>query len=89
MIDFFGWRSIFLLNIPVGIVGLIMAFIFVRESVSEHKTINFDWWGAITLGAALSSLVLVLDQGLAWGWMSFYSILCYLAIIIFTFIFIK
>ena len=37
MIDLFGWRSIFLLNIPVGIVGVIMAFIFVRESVSEHK----------------------------------------------------
>ena len=67
MIDIFGWRSIFLLNIPVGIIGLIMAFIFVRESVSEHKTIHFDWWGALTLGAALSSLVLVLDQGLAWG----------------------
>jgi EmrB/QacA subfamily drug resistance transporter len=88
MIDLFGWRSIFLLNIPVGIVGLIMAFIFVRESVSEHKTVHFDWWGAITLGVALSSLVLVLDQGLAWGWFSLNSILCYLATIIFTIIFI-
>ena len=88
MIDIFGWRSIFLLNIPVGIIGLIMAFIFVRESVSEHKTIHFDWFGAITLGAALSALVLVLDQGLIWGWFSTYSILCYAATIIFTFIFI-
>ena len=88
MIDTFGWRSIFLLNIPVGIVGLIMAFIFVRESVSEHKTIHFDWWGALTLGAALSALVLVLDQGLTWGWMSANSILCYVATIIFTIIFV-
>ena len=88
MIDFFGWRSIFLLNIPVGIVGLIMAMVFVRESVSEHKTIHFDWWGAITLGTALSALVLVLDQGLAWGWFSFYSILCYAATVAFTAIFI-
>jgi len=88
MIDFFGWRSIFLLNIPVGIVGLIMAFIFVRESVSENKTVHFDWFGAITLGVALSSLVLVLDQGLSWGWFSYQSILCYLITIIFTIIFI-
>ncbi|MGD0576815.1 MAG: MDR family MFS transporter [Candidatus Staskawiczbacteria bacterium] len=88
MIDIFGWRSIFLLNIPVGLVGLTMAFIFVRESVSEHKTIHFDWLGAITLGAALSALVLVLDQGIIWGWLSAYSILCYAATIIFTFIFI-
>lgn len=88
MIDIFGWRSIFLLNIPVGIVGLIMAFIFVRESVSENKTVHFDWWGAITLGVALSSLVLVLDQGLSWGWFSLNSLLCYAGTIIFGIIFV-
>ena len=89
MIDAFGWRSIFLLNIPVGIIGLVMAFIFVRESVSEHKTIHFDWWGAITLGVALSTLVLVLDQGNTWGWFSYQSIICYFATILFTFLFIS
>jgi EmrB/QacA subfamily drug resistance transporter len=88
MIDFFGWRSIFLLNIPVGIVGLIMAFIFVRESVSEHKTIHFDWWGAVTLGVALSALVLVLDQGNIWGWFAYQSVICYIATVLFTIIFI-
>lgn len=88
MIDNFGWRSIFLLNIPVGILGLIMASIFIKESVSEHVTIHFDWWGALTLGSALSSLVLVLDQGLLWGWISLPSILCYISVIIFTIIFI-
>jgi EmrB/QacA subfamily drug resistance transporter len=88
MIDTFGWRSIFLLNIPVGIVGLVMAFIFVRESVSEHKTIHFDWWGAITLGTALSALVLVLDQGSIWGWLSLASIVCYIATTIFSVIFV-
>ncbi len=88
MIDIFGWRSIFLLNIPVGIVGLIMAFIFVRESVSEHKTIHFDWWGAISLGGALSALVLVLDQGNVWGWFAYQSVVCYFVTILFTFIFL-
>jgi EmrB/QacA subfamily drug resistance transporter len=88
MIDAFGWRSIFLLNIPVGIVGLVMAFIFVRESVSEHKTIHFDWWGAIALGTALSTLVLVLDQGIIWGWFSWQSLVCYMVTVLFTIIFI-
>ena len=88
LIDMFGWRSIFLINIPVGIVGLIMAMVFVRESVSENKTVHFDWFGAITLGMALSALVLVLDQGLAWGWFSLYSNLCYIAILIFTAVFL-
>src|ERR1035437_2337182 len=88
MIDAFGWRSIFLLNIPVGIIGLIMDFMFKRESVSEHKTIHFDWWGAVTLGVALSTLVLVLDQGNAWGWFASYSVICYIATILFTIVFI-
>ncbi|MCX6724003.1 MAG: DHA2 family efflux MFS transporter permease subunit [Candidatus Staskawiczbacteria bacterium] len=88
MIDIFGWRSIFLLNIPIGIIGTIMAFIFVRESVSERKTMHFDWWGAITLGIALSALVLVLDQGSIWGWYSSVSAICYVVTILFTAIFI-
>lgn len=89
MIDIFGWRSIFLLNIPVGLVGLGMAFIYVKESVSEKKTIYFDWWGAIMLGVALSTLVLVLDQGLTWGWFSLYSNICYFFTIVFALIFIR
>ncbi len=89
LIDHFGWRSVFLLNLPVGIVGLLMAITFVRESVSEKKTIYFDWWGSITLGIALSALVLVLDQGLSWGWMSLNAWLSYAAITIFTAIFIR
>jgi EmrB/QacA subfamily drug resistance transporter len=89
LIDNFGWRSIFLVNLPVGVIGLFMALAFVRESVSENKTKKFDWWGAITLGMALSALVLVLDKGLEWDWLSWKSALCYGAILIFASIFIR
>jgi DHA2 family multidrug resistance protein len=77
LIDTFGWRSIFFLNVPVGLVGLAMAMAFIKESVSEHKSTEFDWTGAISLGVALSTLVLVLDRGTAWGWLSFDAIVCY------------
>ena len=82
LIDNFGWRSVFLVNLPVGVVGLFMALAFVSESVSERKNVVFDWWGAISLGVSLSGLVLVLDKGMEWGWFSFNSLLCYLAIIV-------
>ncbi len=88
LIDNFGWRSVFLVNLPVGLVGLFMAITFIKESVSEHKTVFFDWWGAVTLGVALSSLVLILDQGQAWGWSSWQGWMCYAAIVIFTWVFI-
>lgn len=78
LIDHFNWRSVFLINLPVGIVGLMMALTFVKESVSERKTIVFDWGGALTLGISLASLVLVLDKGLDWGWLSLNSWISYL-----------
>ncbi|HUD04198.1 MAG TPA: MFS transporter [Candidatus Paceibacterota bacterium] len=88
LIDSFGWRSVFLVNLPVGIVGLLMALRYVQESVSEKKTVAFDWWGASTLGAALAALVLVLDQGSTWGWTAWQSNVSYLCIILFTGIFV-
>lgn len=88
LIDIFGWRSVFLINLPVGLVGLLMAMEFINESVSEKKTKKFDWWGALSLGTALSSLVLVLDKGMDWGWFSVSSMISYLSIITFTYLFI-
>lgn len=87
LIDNFGWRSVFLVNLPVGIVGLVMALAYINESVSERKTIKFDWWGAGILGAALSSLVLVLDKGLDWGWLSPSALVCYISMVAFSIIF--
>lgn len=83
LIDNLGWRWVFYINVPVGLIGLAMAFAYIRESVSEHKTINFDWAGAATLGGALSMLVMVLDRGSDWGWASFESVLCYALTVVF------
>ena len=89
LIDNFGWRSIFLINIPIGLVGILMAMRYVSESVSGDKNVKFDWWGAITLGISLSTLVLVLDQGLGWGWFSATSLFCYFLTAVFAGIFAK
>jgi len=89
LIDNFGWRSVFLINLPIGILGLLLAMIFVREGGRRFKEHSFDWWGAITLGIALSSFVLVLDKGLSWGWLSVSSFVAYAATLIFGYIFIR
>jgi len=89
LIDGFGWRSVFLINLPIGIIGILMALRFINESKSEIKTTHFDWWGATTLGIMLSSLVLVLDKGSDWGWLSISSSICYVLIVVFTYVFIK
>jgi DHA2 family multidrug resistance protein len=84
LIDNFGWRSIFMLNLPVGLIGLAMALAFIPESVSEKRTYKFDWGGAFMLGGALASLVMVLDKGTDWGWFSQNSILSYMGVIVFS-----
>ena len=89
LIDNFGWRSVFLINLPIGILGMFMAFRFINESRSEIKTKFFDWWGAIVLGGMLSALVLVLDQGSDWGWLSAWSMICYFSIVVLLGLFIK
>ena len=88
LIDHFGWRSVFLINLPVGIVGLLMAITYVKESVSERISVVFDWWGAISLGIALSAVVLVLDKGLTWGWLAPWSLICYGTALLFMILFI-
>jgi EmrB/QacA subfamily drug resistance transporter len=89
LIDTFGWRSVFLINLPIGILGIFMALRFIHESRADVKTVNFDWWGSITLGGMLSALVLILDKGPDWGWMSITSLICYFLIVVCLGLFIK
>ncbi len=84
LIDNFNWRSVFFVNIPLGIIGLFLAFRYIDESVGERRAAHFDWWGSSMLGASLFSLTLVLDQGQTWGWLSLASLICYLATVAFA-----
>jgi len=88
LIDNFNWRSVFFINIPLGLIGLFLAFRFIDESVGEKRAAHFDWWGSSTLAGALFTLTLVLDQGQTWGWLSTSSLLCYLLTLVFGAIFI-
>jgi EmrB/QacA subfamily drug resistance transporter len=77
LIDNFNWRAVFFINIPLGIIGLFLAFTYIDESVGIKRQTHFDWWGSSLLGASLFTLTLVLDQGQSWGWGSLSSLLCY------------
>ena len=89
LVDNFGWRSIFFINLPIGLVGIILAMSFIKESVSEKVEKTFDWWGSIILGISLTALVLVLDKGMDWGWLSLNSLASYAVCLISLYIFIR
>lgn len=70
LIGLFGWRAIFYVNVPVGIVGTLMAaMILPRDRMAKQKT-SFDWGGALLFSPFLISLMMVLTDGSQWGWLS-------------------
>ncbi|WUH23751.1 MFS transporter [Streptomyces sp. NBC_00448] len=71
-----GWRWVFLVNVPIGIIGL---FVVARVLNVPHVKRNhrIDWWGAVTIVIGLVPLLLIAEQGEAWGWLSARAVLCY------------
>ena len=57
-----SWESIFYLNVPIGVVGVLLAGWAVRESRDERAPRTVDFFGLVTLTASLFCLVLALIQ---------------------------
>jgi EmrB/QacA subfamily drug resistance transporter len=66
----FDWRAAFYINIPFGILGLLLSIYFIPRDAPEKNTERFDVIGALTFMIALVALLLGLNQGHAWGWAS-------------------
>ncbi|MER7976847.1 MFS transporter [Streptomyces sp. NPDC095817] len=67
--DFFGlgWRSVFLVNLPIGLAALIIAARFVPRRAGD-RTVRVDTVGAALVAASCALLVLPLNQGQEDGW---------------------
>jgi len=57
-----SWQSIFYLNVPIGVVGILLAGWAVRESRDERAPRTLDAFGLVTLTVSLFCLVLALIQ---------------------------
>ena len=72
-----GWRWVFLINVPIGIVALGIVLKALHLPKTHHR-VRIDWWGAATVITATVPLLVVAEQGREWGWLSTASISCYL-----------
>jgi len=61
LVDTLGWRSIFYINVPIGIVLVTFAVFFLRVREERTRTLDMDWAGAGTLAVSLLSLMLFLS----------------------------
>lgn len=65
-----SWRWVFLVNLPIGIVGLIAGAILLPRIGAERSTRLPDLAGAAMLAVAIGALTLGLVEGPDWGWTS-------------------
>ncbi len=72
--DAFGWRWVFYIAIPVGLLAIPFALAVLRESrisvASRGRREPFDWTGSVLWAAFLFALLFALNQGSAMGWSS-------------------
>lgn len=60
--DYISWHWIFYINLPLGIISLILIGLYYKESL-EHQNQKIDWLGAATLVGAVVCLMFALELG--------------------------
>jgi EmrB/QacA subfamily drug resistance transporter len=64
-----GWRAVFMVNIPIGVISLVMAASVLRETEADEQAKNkLDVIGALLLGVAVFLLVNPLAELSSSGW---------------------
>jgi EmrB/QacA subfamily drug resistance transporter len=69
ILGFDGWRWIFYINVPIGLVALAVVFrvLNLPHTRSDHR---IDFVGAALLTLSVVPLLIVAEKGNAWGWTS-------------------
>lgn len=75
LVDTVSWRWIFYINLPFGILALILLWIFYHEKVDRHETKQIDYLGALLFTVAITCFLLpILLGGTYFSWTSPYMI---------------
>jgi EmrB/QacA subfamily drug resistance transporter len=64
----YTWRVVFYINIPIGILALILSLRFIPKEMGLKRENGFDLKGALVFLFGLVALLLGLNQGSHWGW---------------------
>ncbi len=76
IVEYFSWRAIFQINIPMGILGVVLVTLYV-DDIREPSNTPFDWRGFLLSGTALASLMFGLEtmgRGIFAPWVSWAAV---------------
>jgi EmrB/QacA subfamily drug resistance transporter len=66
LVDSFGWEWIFIVNVPVGVIGFVLAWRLV-PTLPTH-THSFDWLGVVLSGVGVFLVVFGIQEGEKYDW---------------------
>lgn len=72
--EYVNWRLIFYINVPVGLLGALAAFVALPP-LSKVATSRFDLPGFLTVAAGLFALLLAFSKATDWGWSSYRTLM--------------
>jgi EmrB/QacA subfamily drug resistance transporter len=67
LIGTLGWRWVFWVNVPIGLISIVAAWLVLPVTPRQTPTPAFDWRGALLLAPALTLAVFALNQAAALG----------------------
>ncbi|MEO7803474.1 MAG: MFS transporter [Actinomycetota bacterium] len=68
LVDSVSWRAVFLMNVPLVMLGFYATQRYVSESHDELATSNFDWLGAFVIALAVGGLAFGAIRGQEHHW---------------------
>jgi EmrB/QacA subfamily drug resistance transporter len=70
LIHHFSWPSVFLINVPVGLFGLLLTVLYVPKQLAPLIKQKLDLIGVILLTITLILFTIAITRGQLWGWSS-------------------
>jgi MFS family permease len=74
----FGWSSIFLINIPIGLIAIILTLKYIPSGQLLNKEVRFDFLGSIYIFIGLLAFLFAINNGNDFGWNSVPIILSFI-----------
>lgn len=70
LIEWFNWRFLFIVNIPVALLAILLVSVLLKET-EVIKGKKFDTWGFVLAAVSAGTLLYALSNGQSVGWTSF------------------
>ncbi|GAA2802583.1 MFS transporter [Streptomyces showdoensis] len=71
LVEHVSWQSVFFINVPVGVLALVLGLVILKDHRAENAPRSFDVLGILLLSGAMASLIWgIIKAGESWGWSS-------------------